>query len=202
MPTLLPQTTAAIRSRIETAALELFTSRGYAATTTRQIARAAGLSAGAIYTHYAGKEELFAAIVARYQRIFAAPENPVNAYFERCRFPDDIPELAKAIEALIEEHREFWLMWYVDVLEFGGRHFSKTFLASGASHPALQARLAELERSDRLRLEPAVAFHVVYMHLFNHLLVEILFGGRGNPGLDPEAALHAIEEVSLRGILA
>jgi AcrR family transcriptional regulator len=50
------------RARIERAALELFVARGVDAATTRDIAAAAGVSEGAIYRHFDGKDELASAI--------------------------------------------------------------------------------------------------------------------------------------------
>jgi len=49
------------KERILKAALELFKRKGYAATSTAEIARGAGLSPGAIFWHFESKEVLFAA---------------------------------------------------------------------------------------------------------------------------------------------
>src|SRR5882757_4333541 len=46
------------RTRIEAAALRLFVEHGVAATSVRDIARAAGVAEGALYRHHAGKDEL------------------------------------------------------------------------------------------------------------------------------------------------
>ena len=47
------------RLRLLRAGLELFTTRGYHATTTPLIARQAGLAEGTLYRHFAGKQALF-----------------------------------------------------------------------------------------------------------------------------------------------
>jgi AcrR family transcriptional regulator len=61
------------RARIERAALEQFAAKGVDAATTREIAAAAGLSEGALYRHFASKEEiaqsLFATIHERLARL-------------------------------------------------------------------------------------------------------------------------------------
>lgn len=52
------QKSALTRSRIGREALRLFVEKGIAATTTRDIADAAGMSEGSLYRHWAGKDEL------------------------------------------------------------------------------------------------------------------------------------------------
>jgi len=54
--------TAATREALVAAARPHFAEHGYAAVSTDQIARAAGVTRGALYHQFAGKEELFAAV--------------------------------------------------------------------------------------------------------------------------------------------
>jgi len=51
------------RNRVLDAAAELFVAQGYAGTTLREIASAAGIKAGSIYHHFDSKEALFVAIL-------------------------------------------------------------------------------------------------------------------------------------------
>lgn len=53
---------AARRDLILLEAARLFSERGFAATTTRDIAKAAGILGGSIYYHFASKEEIFLAV--------------------------------------------------------------------------------------------------------------------------------------------
>jgi AcrR family transcriptional regulator len=54
------------RRAITSAALELFVSKGYRATTTREICRDAGISMGTLYHYFRNKEDLFFSTVARF----------------------------------------------------------------------------------------------------------------------------------------
>ena len=123
-------------------------------------------------------------------------------HFASTRFPDDIPALARAIEDVIRQHRDFWLLWYVDVLEFQGRHFGDQFLHdAGLNHPHLLAHLDALEETGRLRVEARLAFRMVYMHLFNFMIVELLFGGNDHYGTPLPSAVDLIVDVFLGGLL-
>jgi AcrR family transcriptional regulator len=50
------------RAALTAAARQLFSARGYASVGTEEIVRAAGVSRGALYHHFAGKRELFEAV--------------------------------------------------------------------------------------------------------------------------------------------
>lgn len=56
------QRSAATRDALVAAARPLFAEHGYAAVSTDQIAKAAGVTRGALYHQFAGKEELFASV--------------------------------------------------------------------------------------------------------------------------------------------
>jgi AcrR family transcriptional regulator len=55
--------TGATRGRVEQAALDLFVSRGFSATSLREIAQAVGISVPAIYYHFASKDDLLRSVV-------------------------------------------------------------------------------------------------------------------------------------------
>jgi AcrR family transcriptional regulator len=60
--TLKAEQSEATRSALIAAARALFAERGYAAVATEEIVRAAGVTRGALYHHFAGKLELFSAV--------------------------------------------------------------------------------------------------------------------------------------------
>ena len=60
--TLKAEQAEATRAALVAAARTLFAERGYAAVGTEEIVRAAGVTRGALYHHFAGKQELFQAV--------------------------------------------------------------------------------------------------------------------------------------------
>lgn len=204
MPRLKTETLDAIQERIEAAALAQFIKSGYAATTTREIAQAVGLTPGALYAHYSSKEALFEAVVRRYQRELVGKDadNALVEILRRSRFPYDIRELARAIRDLVRQNRAYWLLWYIDVVEFEGKHFrSQVAPKALIGAPELQQRFEELRRDGTLRVDPELAFVMVYMHLFNYFCIETLFGGSNHYGVPEDKAIAAVVDVFMNGIL-
>ena len=204
MPRLKAATQEGLLERIEQAAQEQFIKRGYAATTTREIAQAVGLTAGALYAHYPSKEALFGAVVKRYQRqlLGERADNALLRCLRSSEFPFDIPQLAKAIRDLIRQNRAYWLLWYIDVVEFEGKHFrSQVAPKALLGAPELKARFDALRTANTLRVEPELAFVMVYMHLFNYYCLETLFGGNNHYGVPEEKAIASIVDVFVNGML-
>jgi len=69
------------RRAISAAALELFVSKGYRATSTREICRAAGISMGTLYHYFRDKEELFSSTVARFMEEDIRARAEISAHF-------------------------------------------------------------------------------------------------------------------------
>jgi AcrR family transcriptional regulator len=78
---------AATRERLLLAAVDLFTARGFHATTTAQLAARTGIAEGTIYRHFPGKQALYAAVCrAVWERcsvVAAEGDNPRGALRER-----------------------------------------------------------------------------------------------------------------------
>jgi AcrR family transcriptional regulator len=204
MPRLKTATLDAIQERIESAALAQFIKSGYAATTTREIAQAVGLTPGALYAHYPSKEALFEAVVRRYQRELVGKdaENALVEILRNSQFPYDIPAFARAIRDLVRQNRAYWLLWYIDVVEFEGKHFrSQVAPKALIGAPELQQRFQALRSTGALRVDPELAFVMVYMHLFNYFCIETLFGGSNHYGVSEDKAIEAIADVFMNGVL-
>ena len=76
------------------AALQLFSTRGYRATSVRDIAALAGLSTGNVYHHFPDKETIFRTLLDQYWAAIDSPDFPFNQALERRlaqaeRLPDE-----------------------------------------------------------------------------------------------------------------
>lgn len=102
MPRISPDREAAVRDRIIRAALDVFAEKGYRGATIADVVRRSGLSVGAIYTHFSGKEALFLHscdhVSARGLEELATRLAPATSVAERLRL---------AIELYIESIDQF-----------------------------------------------------------------------------------------------
>jgi AcrR family transcriptional regulator len=86
--------------RLLVAALELFADRGYHATTTRDVAAAAGVSPGLLYVHFPTKADVLARISLDGHRLTL---QAVTAALERAE-PEPAARLASYVETFVSWH--------------------------------------------------------------------------------------------------
>lgn len=198
----------AIRERkqiIEDSARELFIRQGFHATSMRDIARGAGVSLGNLYNYYETKDAIFESIVGRYlEHIETRLREMFDSLGEPLE-PESLRRLGEMVGRIVNEHSDFWLLMYIDVLEFQNRHFRKMF-------DGLSVRLGKMfgekfqqaaERGDLRRgIDPAAVFTAAYMQFFNYFLVEKLFGGNCHLGLPDDKALNCLTKIFAYGILS
>ncbi|MFD7073958.1 TetR/AcrR family transcriptional regulator [Nocardioides sp. NPDC059952] len=95
----LKSSSVAPRDQILQASASLFTSKGFAATSTREIAEAVGIRQASLYYHFAGKDEILAALLGATVR----PSQDKVAQIEADVSPE-CPEAALFLLALIDVH--------------------------------------------------------------------------------------------------
>jgi AcrR family transcriptional regulator len=192
------------KGRIEAAAKLLFIKQGFHGTSMREIAARAGVSLGNLYNYYRTKEELFESIIARHQEVI---DRRLRSMFEDIEEPllsENLKEFGRRVKALVNEHSDYWLLMYIDVLEFQNRHFRKMFDGlAGNMKRRFRKHFQALKRSRALRdgVDPAVGFTAAYMQFFNYFLVEKLFGGNRHFGIRDEEVISQLTEIFCRGIL-
>lgn len=205
MPKLSQSVIESKKEIIETAAKDLFIKQGFHATSMRDIAKTAEVSLGNLYNYYETKEAMFESIVNRYLIII---DEKLKEMFQQINEPLDPLELRKLGELagqLVNEHQDFWLLMYIDVLEFQNRHFSKIFARLSERFSRIfEDKFEKSKRNHEIRtgVEPAVAFTAAYMQFFNYFLVEKLFGGNQHLGLNDDQALNHLTKIFAYGTLS
>lgn len=190
------------RRKIEAAALRVFIRQGYHGTTMRDIAREARVSMGNIYNYFKTKQELYVSIIRHFeQRMTELQRTTVWPLVGRMDAAG-LRELAKAVKQVVYGNPDYWRLMYIDVVEFGNRHFAHSFRGLAK---ILQQRMAE-PLQDRMRgdvregIDPALAAASIYLQLFSYFLVEKLFGGKQHLGLSDELAVPQVIRMLTEGL--
>lgn len=192
------------RSQILDAALELFSRRGFRATSVRDIAAEAGVSTGNVYHHFPDKESLFRNLLDRYWEAIEDPDYPFNRALAQGAFPDDLEALGRAARESVEQYRQYVDLIYVDVVEFEGSHIRKFYSEMAQRFEAfLEGHYDPEELQAKLRpgVTPASAAMLVARVYLNYFAVEILFGVKDHFGKGPEESLQEIADMLRFGIL-
>jgi AcrR family transcriptional regulator len=90
----------ATRAALLNAARQLFGEQGYAATSTEDIVATAGVTKGALYHHFGGKQELFAVVL---EQVLHEVSDAVVAIFNQ---PDPWRDIVDGCAAWIDAHRD------------------------------------------------------------------------------------------------
>ncbi len=192
------------RERILEAALQLFSSQGYRATSVRDIAAGAGVSTGNVYHHFPDKETIYLTLLDQYWEAIDDPDLPFNRALATGTFPDNLEEVGNASRELVRVYRRHVALIYVDVVEFEGSHIRKfyaemaqryaSFMATHDGAKALAARL-------RPGISPASAAMFATRFYINYFAVEILFGVPNHFGKDSDAVIRETADILRHGML-
>lgn len=193
------------RTQILEAALELFSHRGYGATSIRDIADAAGVSTGNVYHHFRDKDAIFQELLTQYWSAIESPDFVFNRALLSGPFPDNLEEIGQAARDMIVEYRRYVALIYVDVIEFEGSHIRKFYSEMSQRFSRFAALNRDRLMTDaRLRpgVEPGDALMLVTRFFMNYFAVEILFGVPDHFGKHSDAAIRQICEILRHGLLA
>ena len=197
---------AVTRRRLIEAGFATFGRAGYHATTMADVARAAGLSQGAAYNHFAGKEALFAAAYEAHNpfdalidalTVSGREEAAVAEGFET-RLLRALEEFGKPDDEAGEIGRDWFDLLLIDVLEFDCRHWRAMYRRQRAGFARIAGRL---ESSGRLRaIGGAAALRALIAAVLGERLVSrLLAAGEGRQV--HIAAGTGILDVFLSGLL-
>jgi AcrR family transcriptional regulator len=185
------------------AALELFSRQGYGATTMRQIAEKAGTSLGNVYHHFRNKEEIFATLLDRYFQVLLDPQLKLNQVFAQANFPEDLEDMASAIEEVVDKCGREIMLIYIDVIEFAGKHV-RWFYETMAErfHRLYDQPMAEKKKQGRFgNVDPVFAVMLSVRWFFYFFTVEKYFGVPMHFGMEPRQAVHEYIRLLRCGLL-
>jgi AcrR family transcriptional regulator len=179
------------------AGYRLFVRQGYNATSMRQIADEAGLALGAAYNYFAGKEELWMAVL-----------------FERHPFNEIMPALVAAhgdtVEALVrdaatrmiailEQRQEILNLVLIELVEFDGRHAPQLF--EKFFPPLMSFMQRVIQAGGSLRPNPPPIILRAFLGLFfSYFVTERFIGGQLSTELREGAFDHFVD-MYLHGIV-
>lgn len=186
--------------RIEEAALRVFVHQGYHGTSVREIAEEADVSLGNIYNYYANKEEIFAALVKRNgERMAAVQRRVLTPLLGRLDKPG-LHRLSKAVREIVYHNPDYWRLMYIDVVEFGNKHFAHIFRDLAKNIAAVTGQRPSLKVRKTNGIDPGFAFSAIYLQFFTYYLVEKLFGGKQHLGVPEERAIAGLIGIYTTGV--
>lgn len=188
------------REQIIDAAIQLFSETGFAGTTTRRLAEAAGVSEAALYLHFETKEALYEAIIRRKaheheefaERLRAAvSEGPERMFREVARSMIDIHTRDKAFLRLLlfsglEQHALFRMFFEAQTRECG---------------ETLRSYIEGLQQRGVFRpCDPRLAVRAFMGMLVQHLLTQEVFRLRELGVFSAEEVGDTFVDLFLHGI--
>lgn len=190
---------------IEEAARELFIKQGFHRTSMRDIAKTAEVSLGNLYNYYETKEAIYQSIINRYSEVVNEKLSDIFNEIDEPLDPANLRKFGQMIGELVNQHSDFWLLMYIDVLEFQNSHFRKMFEGlSRRLDKIFSGKYKEAKNRGDLRIgvDPNVVLTTAYMQFFNYFLVEKLFGGNQHLGLSDDQALNHLTKIFAYGTLS
>lgn len=191
------------RAHVLEAALELFSHRGYGATSIRDIAEAAGLSTGNVYHHFADKEAIFQELLDQYWAAIDSDESVFNKALASGPIPDNLEAIGFAARDWVDQWRRHVALIYVDVVEFEGLHIRRFYREMASRFESFLEANQERVRLDRLRpgVSPIAAVMLATRFFYHYFAVELVFKVPHHFGKDTGEVLRETVDILGHGML-
>ena len=197
MPTTRTASGEATRQKLLEASYHLITSRGYHATSMRDIASEAGITAGSLYNHFSDKEQIVKEVLLAYHPIVKVM--PVLEQAEGQSVSELVHDAAHRIMREIEASPGVLNLLYIELIELNGQHLEELI---GAIFPLVQSFLERVYSSgENIRpQDPLIFFRSLIGQLLGYSLtraaVAAIPAGQGK-----EAKLDDFVDIFLHGVL-
>ncbi len=185
------------RAAIVDAGYRLFLNKGYHATSMREIADEVGLSLGAAYNHFHGKEDIFVSILKERHPFLqilpvmqAARGDTVEAL---------VHDAAARMIEILEQRQDVLNLMFIELVEFEGKHVPELFELLFPPLVEFAQRFAQARGP--LRPIPLPVILRAFIGLFfSYFITEKLIGSQLPPEMKEGAFDHFVD-VYLHGIL-
>jgi AcrR family transcriptional regulator len=192
------------RKKLLTAALELFAQQGYRGTTTRAIARQAGISEALLFRHFPTKEELYWSVLEEQCAVRNGRER-LNAIL--AGGADDAETFTAIAEDILSRNfadsRLYRLLLFsaLENHELSDRFF-RTYISD--YYETVAAHIRDRIRAGRFRsnLDPLLSARLFIGMSLHYFLVQELFGGSQRQHFDLKQVCRTVTAIWLGGVLA
>jgi AcrR family transcriptional regulator len=186
------------RAALIEAAYQLFNSKGYHATSMREIAQATGLALGGIYNHYSTKEDIFVAMLMERHPFLEIMPALLSAQGESVEAL--VRDAARRMIATLAERPDFLNLMFIELVEFKSKHVPQLF---EMFFPPLLGFVQRFEQvAGTLRpLPPPVVLRSFIGLFFSYVITDLLIGNQ-LPAAAKANAFDYFVDIYLHGVLA
>lgn len=193
------------RSQILQIAINLFSQNGFRGTTTKEIARAAGVSEAMVFRHFATKEELYHAILD-YKACEGRAVNPMETICEALAAKDDEQVFYQMILDALNKHEgdpQFMRLLFHSALE--GHELSEIFIEENIVpiYEFLSTYIAQRQQEGAIRsnINPRIVVRALVGMMIHHALNNSLWDRKRRLlDISNEEAARNFTEILLQGI--
>lgn len=186
------------------AAEKQFLKKGFSGTSTRDIARSAGVSLGNLYNHFESKEKIFDALIELHSP--TAEFEELVRFFETTEFPGNFTEVLRRLQNIVDRNMVFIRLTDIDGIEFDGVKTRKIIINTVGRVwlPVEKIIRAHGEQGLIRMVNPRLTLPLVIIALFAVFVVRNRFNAAdlfGEQVIDDEVALQEISGLLLLGLL-
>lgn len=188
------------RDKIVDAALRTFSRYGYRGATTRQLARAAGITEVTLFRYFPSKEKLFAAVLEKYSILPVLRSELLRAP-RRGRGRAALRELGRRFLTILKE-REDLIRLMLSESVINPRQARMMFRQGPGRFLQDTAKLLATfhERGEIRRVDLALASRAVLGVFFSFFLMQEILLGKESEPLDLEQAAEGLSDLLWRGL--
>jgi AcrR family transcriptional regulator len=193
------------RSQILQVAIKLFSLYGFRGTTTKEIARAAGVSEAMVFRHFATKDELYHAILD-WKACEGRAVNPLEMIAEATASKDDEKVFYQIILGALNKHEgdpEFMRLLFHSALE--GHELAEIFIEQNIApiYEFLSAYIVQRQKDGAIRqnINPRVIVRALVGMMIHHALNNSLWDRKRRLlDISNEEAAKNFTEILLQGV--